>query len=167
MLTDVQIKNLPLPEKRRLIPVDKISGLYLIHQPTDAKSWAVWYRVDGIQTKLTLGTYPTVSLKMARKRALEARGAAAGGKDLAAEKRVAREARKATADSTADHVADVVDSFVREHLAKKAKPSWAKEAERLLRIEIVPKFGKKRLSEIKDADVCSRRLRSEHRALQI
>jgi len=152
MLTDAQIKNLPLPEKRQLIPVDKASGLYLIHQPSDAKSWAVWYRIDGIQTKLTLGTYPTVSLKTARKLALEAKGAAAGGKDPAAVKRAAREARKA-ADATADHVADVVDSFVKKYLAKRAKPSWAKEAERLLRIEIVPKFGKKRLGEIKDTDV--------------
>jgi hypothetical protein len=55
MLTDLQIKNLPLPGTRKLIPVDKISGLYLIHQPTGSKSWAVWYRVGGAQTKLTLG----------------------------------------------------------------------------------------------------------------
>src|SRR5271166_5034854 len=143
MLTDAQIKNLPLPEKRQLIPVDKASGLYLIHQPSDAKSWAVWYRIDGIQTKLTLGTYPTVSLKTARKRALEAKGAAAGGKDLAAEKRAARGARKAE-QSIKDHVEDVVDSFVEKYLPKECKPSWAKEAERLLRVEIVPKFGKKR-----------------------
>jgi integrase len=152
MLTDAQIKNLKIPDKRKVIPVDKISGLYLIHQPTDAKSWAVWYRVDGIQTKLTLGTYPAVSLKAARKRALEAKGAAAGGKDLAAEKRAAREARKA-AHASAHHVADVVDSFVKKYLAKECKPSWAKEAERLLRVEIVPKFGKKRLGEIEDTDV--------------
>jgi integrase len=152
MLTDVQIKNLPLPEKRKLIPIDKISGLYLIHQPTGAKSWAVWYRVNGIQTKFTLGSYPTVSLKTARKRALEAKGAAAGGKDLAAEKRAAREARHA-AHATADRVDDVIGSFVKKHLANKAKPSWATEAERLLRVEIIPKFGKRRLGEIRDTDI--------------
>ena len=101
---------------------------------------------------MTLGSYPAVSLKIARQRALEAKGAAAGGKDLAAEKRAAREARKA-AHATADHVADVVDSFVNKHLERKAKPSWAKEAERLLRVEVIPKFGKKRLAEVRDTDI--------------
>ena len=46
-----------------------------------------------------------------------------------------------------------MDEFVRKHLAKKTKPSWAKEAERLLRVEIIPKLGKKRLGEITRADV--------------
>ena len=54
---------------------------------------------------------------------------------------------------TEDRVEQVVDSYVGKYLAKKCKPSWAKEAERLLRVEVVPKFGKKRLSEIEDRDV--------------
>jgi|SRR5581483_9801223 len=42
-------------------------GLYLIVQPTGAKSWAVRYRrPDGTPAKLTLGKFPTVELPAAR-----------------------------------------------------------------------------------------------------
>ena len=60
------------------------------------------------------------------------------GVDPSAQKKAAREAEKA-ANSTADRVETVVDAYVKSYLAKKAKPSWAKEAERLLRVEVLPK----------------------------
>jgi hypothetical protein len=69
-----------------------------------------------------------------------------------AQKKAAREAQKA-ADSTADRVETVVDAYVKEYLGKKAKPSWAKEPERLLRVEVVPRFGKKRLGELTDDNI--------------
>ena len=72
--SDLTIKSLPRPEKRREHPDDRISGLYLIAQPSGAKSWAVRYRVDGAPKKLTLGSYPVVDLSTARKRAQEALG---------------------------------------------------------------------------------------------
>ena len=53
------------------------------------------YRTAGKPTKLTLGAYPALDLASARKRAQEALGAVAGGKDPAGEKRATREARKA------------------------------------------------------------------------
>ena len=127
-------------------------SLYLVIQPSGAKSWALRYRVAGTPRKLTIGAYPAISLKTARKRAQEAIGDVASGKDPAIEKRAAREAQKA-ASSTADRVENVVDEFVQKHLAKKAKPSWAKEAERLLRVEIIPTFGRERLGEIMRADI--------------
>ena len=44
-------------------------------------------------------------------------------------------------------------AYVKDYLAKKAKPSWAKEAERLLRVEVVPEFGNKRLGDLTDDDI--------------
>ena len=60
MLTDLSIKKQRLPEKRREIPDGKITGLYLVVQPTGAKSWALRYRIAGKPTKLTIGPYPAV-----------------------------------------------------------------------------------------------------------
>jgi Arm DNA-binding domain len=80
VLTDLGIKRQPLPEKRREIPDGKIAGLYLVLQPSGAKSWAVRYRANGLPKKLTLGSYPTVDLAAARKRAQEALGDVAGGR---------------------------------------------------------------------------------------
>ncbi|HEY3621591.1 MAG TPA: Arm DNA-binding domain-containing protein, partial [Roseiarcus sp.] len=102
--SDQTIKSLPLPEKRREIPDDRITGLYLVHQPSGARSWAVRYRVDGAPKKLTLGSYPAVDLATARKRAQEAIGEVASGVDPAARKMAAREARRAAVAAVADRV---------------------------------------------------------------
>ena len=127
-------------------------------QPSGAKSWAVRYRVAGAPRKFTIGPYPAIDLATARKRAQEAMGEVAGGNDPAAQKKAVRAARVAE-QSAGDRVETVVDLFVKKHLAKKSKPSWAKEGERLLRVEIVPTLGKRRLGEITRADV--RRLLEE------
>jgi integrase len=152
MLTDLQIDKLPKPTARREVPDGKVGGLYLVVQPSGAKSWALRYRVAGAPKKFTIGPYPAISLATARKRAQKAVAEVVDGIDPAASKKAARETEKA-ASATADRVENVVDAYVADYLAKKAKPSWAKEAGRLLRVEVVPKFGKRRLGEITDDDV--------------
>ena len=52
----------PDPGRRIEIPDGALAGLYLVVQPTGAKSWAVRYRHDGKPTKLTLGPYPRLPL---------------------------------------------------------------------------------------------------------
>ena len=39
MLTDLQIKKIALPEKRKEVPDGRVAGLYLVLQPSGAKSW--------------------------------------------------------------------------------------------------------------------------------
>ena len=152
MLTDLKIKNEKASAARREIPDGKISGLFLIVQPTGAKSWAVRYRIDGQPKKFTIGAYPAIDLAAARRKAQEALGDVAGGTDPSAAKVAAREARKA-AESTADRVAEVVDTFVARYLNRNAGESWSREGERLLRKEIVPALGRKRLGDVKRSDV--------------
>jgi hypothetical protein len=67
-LTDVLIRKQPLPEKLCEMPDGKIAGLYLVVQPSGAKSFALRYRVDRLPRMLTLGTYPALDLATARKR---------------------------------------------------------------------------------------------------
>ena len=150
MLTELQIEKLAKPAVRQEIPDGKVGGLYLVLQPSGAKSWAVRYRVAGAPKKFTIGPYPEISLATARNRARKELAKVVDGVDPSAEKKAAREAQKA---ANVDRVHAVVDAYVAEHLARKAKPSWAKEAQRLLRVEIVPKLGKKRLSEVTGDDV--------------
>ncbi len=152
MLTDLKIKNEKTGAARREIPDGKIAGLYLVVQPTGAKSWAVRYRVDGKSKKFTIGAYPAIDLATARRKAQEALGEVAGGKDPSAAKVAAREARKA-AESTADRVAEVTETFIARYVKRNAGASWAREGERLLRKEIIPALGKKRLGDVKKSDV--------------
>jgi integrase len=152
MLTDAKIRTLQTPATRREIPDGRITGLYLVLQPSGAKSWALRYRAAGKPAKLTLGSYPVLDLATARRRAQEALGDVAGGKDPAAEKRTAREVRKAASEPN-DRVADVAATFIERHAKRKAGASWAHETERLFAKEIVPKLGSKRLGEVKRSDV--------------
>ena len=132
--------------KRTTVADGVVSGLNLIVQPTGAKVFRLWTRVNGKQVPVTIGDATLMTLADARAKAKAVLGRTANGEDP----REARDARKA-AQSIDDRVEQVVDWYIAKYLAKKCKPSWAKEAERLLRVEVVPKFGKKRLGEIEDA----------------
>jgi integrase len=148
MLTDVAIKRMGSVDKRREVPDGKVSGLYLVVQPSGLKSWAVRYRVAGAPKKLTLGSYPAIDLAEARRKALEALGQVAGGNDPAGEKTAARTAAKA---EHVDQVERVVNSFV-ERYAKRETRDW-RETQRLLNREIVGPWKGRRLHEIGKADV--------------
>jgi integrase len=149
MLTDLSIKKLGLPDARKEIPDGRITGLYLVHQPSGARSWAVRYRFAGQPKKLTLGSYPAVDLATARRRAQEALGDVAGGKDPAAVKQASRAAAKSE-DSRLDRIAA---SYVERYVKRNVGEAWGREIERLLNVEILPKLGEKHLGAVKKSDI--------------
>ena len=78
MLTDLSDQKTAAPGQRKEVPDGRISGLYLVVQPSGAKSWALRYRADG-PDETDLGPYPALDLATARKMAQEALGDVAGG----------------------------------------------------------------------------------------
>ena len=150
-LTQIAIDSQKAAGKRREVPDGRVSGLYLIVQPSGAKSWAVRYRFDGRQRKFTIGPYPVIDLSTARKKALEALAVIAGDKDPAVEKKATREARRA-AQSTKETVAAVAASYI-ERSKRNLGASWAAQSDRLLRVEIVPVIGSKRLANVARSDL--------------
>ena len=158
MLTEIQIAKLPNPAKRRELADGKVTGLYFVVQPSGARSWAVRYRADGKPAKHTLGPYPVIGLAEARRRAREELGKIAGGEDPASTKRTAREAARAAAAAESDRVSAVAAEFVKRAVTKRTgnkriSNSWAAERERLLRVEVLPKIGSKRIGDITKADI--------------
>ena len=149
MLTDLQIKKLALPEARKEVPDGKVSGLYLVVQPSGSKSWAIRYRVAGQPKKLTLGPYPAIDLATARRRAQEAIGEVAGGKDPAGEKKATRAARKAEREAEDSRLDRIAASYVDRHVRRSVGRTWGKEIERLLRVEILPKLGDKHIGTVR------------------
>jgi integrase len=61
-LTNEKIAALPAPAVRKEIADDLRPGLYLIHQPSGSKSWAVRYRFRKGFRKYTLGQWPAIRL---------------------------------------------------------------------------------------------------------
>lgn len=133
---------------RREIADDLTRGLYLIVQPSGAKSLAVRYRIGGKPVKETLGRYPDVSLADARERARTLLGTVAKGVDPRAE----REAQKqAAAEAKANTVAAVADDFVRLHCQRRNR-TW-RDQERVLRTNVLPRIGALPIADLRRRDV--------------
>ncbi|MFT3968494.1 MAG: Arm DNA-binding domain-containing protein, partial [Sphingobium sp.] len=63
-LTDTAIRNAKPKEKP--YKVTDAQGLYLLVNPRGSKLWRVKYRINGVERKLALGSYPEITLAEAR-----------------------------------------------------------------------------------------------------
>ena len=113
------------PAKRLEIPDGLMQGLYLIVQPSGAKSWAVRYRHAGRPRKLTLGSFQALGVGAARQRARDALIAVAEQRDPAKEKRRAKAASASA--SKPDTFGAAARDFIERH-AKVKNRSWVERA---------------------------------------
>lgn len=104
MLTVVQIRALKPAE--RPYKVADIDGLYLLVQPSGALLWRFRYRCCGIERKLSLGSFPEVSLAQARRKRDEGKAELEDGIDPVEEKRQRRLKAELAAQTTFGLVAE-------------------------------------------------------------
>ncbi|MBD8689838.1 MULTISPECIES: tyrosine-type recombinase/integrase [unclassified Rhizobium] len=151
MLSDAKARKLKPDDK----PVSDgtITGLYLVPggSPGNGK-WILRFLspTTGKRREMGLGSYPTTSIREARTKAFEARGAIDGGNDpLEVRRKQEREAvRLATvptfAEAAHQHHADKAEGFGN----KKHRDQWISTLERF----IFPRIGKTRVNELGPAD---------------
>jgi integrase len=120
----------------------KVAGFGLRVTETGAKSWCVMYRHRGRLRRLTLGTYPKLTLADARDAARSALRAAQLGDDPARTKKQAR---------AADTFGELARLYLDRH-AKIAKRSWD-EDERILRHDPLPVWANRKANDITRRDV--------------
>jgi integrase len=145
-LSALALDKLEPPQTGRLELYDyEVPGLTLRVTATGAKSWSLQYRHHGALRRMTLGQYPGLSIKEARERAREARGAVQRGSDPVEEKKA--EEREAAESG----FASLVDDFV-ERYAKVHQREW-KETERILKKNAATVFGERPVREIRRRDV--------------
>lgn len=89
-LTRDRVEALKAKATRYEVRDAKAPGLRLVVQPTGARSWTFRYRRHGVDSKVTLGQYPALSLDDARAAAAAERGKVQAGGDPAKDKRTAR-----------------------------------------------------------------------------
>ncbi len=104
MLTVVQIQSLKPAE--RPFKVFDSDGLYLLVQPSGALLWRFRYRCCGIERKLSLGSFPDVTLQQARRKRDAAKGELEDGIDPVEEKRQKRLQAELAAKTTFGLVAE-------------------------------------------------------------
>jgi len=90
-LTDKEIQSLKPKEKK--YKVFDGDGLYLLIHPKYGKYWYLQYHIAGRPHEVAFGTYPTVSLKLAREKREQARQQLAKGLNPRILKKTVREAR--------------------------------------------------------------------------
>ncbi len=120
-----------------------VRNLVLRITAAGTKSWSYSYLSSptGRWRKISLGSYPTVSLVEARDRALSLGGAVRQGKDPL-ESLLGEQVS----------FADLAKCFV-EEARHRLKPSWCGELERILRADVVPVLGGLRASMVRRSDV--------------
>lgn len=158
MLTDAQIKRLPIPpktQKRPNVHTD-YDALQLHVFNTGRKSWLFNFRWRGKEANLTLGRYPDLSLAEARRKRDEARAMLQQGIDP-------REAKKAAkAESEGQNLFCVIAAqwmHSRDHISDSAR---TRESALLAR-DINPALGQIPIDQIKARDVLDMARKIEER----
>ncbi len=119
-------------------------GLYIYIFGNGGNSWRIDYRYEGKSKTLTIGTYPSLTLAMARKRLAESKEQLANGIDPSAHKQAVKLARR-------DAQRNAFEVIAREWLANQAHTWTPKHQKKILsRLEmyIFPLLGGKEVKAI-------------------
>ena len=135
-------------EARYERPDAGLPGFYLIVQPTGAKSFAVRYRAAGKPKKLTIGSYPQLTLEAARKLARDAFADLARGKDPAQEK-----AARKHSTGLPETVDDLAKLFLERHAKVNTREGSWRKTESILNRDVLPKWKGRRLDSLHRRDV--------------
>lgn len=119
-------------------------GLFLLVQPSGGKLWRLKYRFDGKEKKLSLGRYPEITLKEARRRRDEARERLALGQDPQAEKRQAKVQEAIDASS----LFEVVANEYLEKASREGREAVTIKKSRWLLSLLAPSIGQKHVRTI-------------------
>ena len=144
MLTDRHVRSLlPGPKARDLRDTEH-RGLIVRVLPSGVVQFSLRYRSHGQQRRFKLGTYPSLSLAAARKRARQIQHELDTGLDPAAVQRAARAPR-------IDTVAALANDYLTKH-ARKFKKSAA-EDERILTRDVLPAWSDRSVRDLTRRDV--------------
>jgi len=145
-LTDASLRALKPKTERYETWESNGKGFGLRVSPAGRKTFIFMYRFDGVARRMTIGTYPALTLSEAHELHAKARQKLEKGIDPGVEsvkgKRKAREAYT---------VLELVDDYIERH-AKRKKRSW-KEDDRILHKDIIPRWGKRKAGSITRLDV--------------
>lgn len=156
-LTATQVKQAKRRDKDYKLSDGR--GLHLLVKSSGAKYWRLAYRFFGKQKTLALGTYPDVSLKVARDKRDEARTLIAQDIDPS-------DIRKANKSMRTERAANSFEAVGREWFAKhsvKLKPAHANKMRKRLEEDIYALIGGLPVAEVTSAELLKALRRVESR----
>lgn len=142
MLSEIAIRNAkPRQKNYKLFDGD---GLYIEIAPSGGKWWRFKYRYDGKEKRLSLGTYPDTSLKLAREKRNTSRQLLAAGTDPSQQRQAEKSAR-------ADTFELVSEEFLTQQ-AKSLAPVTINKSRWLLSL-LYPYIGNRPIGKITSAEL--------------
>src|SRR6478736_638522 len=126
---------------------DELPGFGLKVTPAGRKVYLVQYRLGGRRgrtRRVTIGQHGELTPTGARIEAKRLLGEVALGRDPASER------DKAKADKS---LAAVLDQFTTEHVKSKRKASTAREYQRIAKLYVLPRLGRRPIGDIKRQDI--------------
>lgn len=146
------IENLkPDPAKRVEIPDGALVGLYLVLQPSGAKSWAVRYRAEGKSRKLTLAPFPRMGLADARKAASEVLRIVSEAGDPAGDRITLAKLKGMERAPDSHRFEQVLRRFIAAQERRGRRSTG--EMRRILERDALPRWRDRPVAEISGADV--------------
>ena len=148
-LSDVKIRAAKPQDK--LYSISDGEGMFLEISPKGGKWWRFKYRFNGKQKRLSLGTYPSTSLKAARDKRQQARELLASGVDPGDQRKAEKMATQTALRNT---FAGVAEEWAKN---KVSSEKWTPTTERKRRIwlnnGLLPFLGSRPISEITTAEL--------------
>ena len=159
MLTDAHCRNATCPPEKKRERLSDSGGLYLEVSPNGSKRWFWKYRLDGLEKRLALGSYPDVGLTAVRKARDLAKKGKAEGSDPA-------QVRKVEKIKAATPAGDTFKATALEWYAMKLD-SWSSHyairEKRNLEKDLFPFLGARRIGDIEAIELLATVRRVEER----
>lgn len=158
--TDTMIKGLKPRAKK--YPKGDGNGLNIIVFPSGAKKWVYKYEINGKRRDLNFGPYPAVSLEAARAKYKEASDKVKVGIDPKEE-----QAQLEAESLMQPTVTRLIDEFIGSLVQAKMR-TW-REDERILKKDVFPLWGTRKVADITRQDVLAliKRLRERGDAITV
>jgi integrase len=154
-LTQAAVEKLKAPEEGRKEYWDsQLPGFGIRISDSGRKTWVALYRVGGKLVRETIGTATVIpNVADARERARQSMQKAQAGHNPVAEKRERERVAALGADKPPDNFRAVADRYVERYAKKNTKPTTWMELKRQLEVDLLPKWGDRRMASISRQDV--------------
>jgi integrase len=143
-LTEKRIRDIKPGKATRIEWDDAVRGLGIRITPGGVKSYILNYRAGGSQRRMTIGRTSEVSLSRARQIAGDQLVSIRAGADPLA-------VRRARAD--APTMAELFDRYISDHALPHKKPLSIEADRRLIRLHLMPAFGRRKVAELAREEV--------------
>jgi len=154
-LTDVTCRN--AQPKEKIYRLFDGKGLYLEVSPRGGKWWRYKYRFGGKEKRLSLGTYPDVSLSEARDKRRDSRKLLDEGQDPSQVRQTEKALERAEGETFQTIALEWFDRFKHSF-----SPGYRKSVLQRLEKDIFPWLGHRPIKELKPPEIltCIRRIES-------